>query len=74
MNEFERANHQLESRVNEMAQDMASGSHLDLDHSPYNLYGVKYIDLVAPMAHHTAAEASDSRLDLDYSTMCFVWC
>ena len=26
----------------------ASASHLDLDRAPYDLYGVKYIDLVPP--------------------------
>ena len=27
--------------------EQASGPHLDLDHAPYALYGVKYIDLVS---------------------------
>ena len=26
---------------------LASDSHLDLDHAPYGLYGVEYIDLVS---------------------------
>ena len=24
---------------------VASGAHLDMNHAPYNVYGVKYIDL-----------------------------
>ena len=45
-------------QTQKMVTQQASDSHLDLDHAPYNLYGVKYVDLVALMTHHTAAEAT----------------
>ena len=31
-------------------------SHVDLNHDPYVLYGVKYIDLVSPMTWPHAAD------------------
>ena len=36
----------------------ASGSHLDLSRAPYDVYGVKYIDLVslAPFSGHGASD------------------
>ena len=41
------------ARRNKLSRLASSGSHPDLNRAPYVLYGVKYIDLVARMAHHT---------------------
>ena len=44
---------------------LASGSHLDLSRAPYDLYGVKYIDLVslAPFSGHVPRVREDSGQD-----------